>query len=403
MLRTDKSYFVLLAGLLGAIGILDTAILNPTVAAYAKALGADEVLASLTAGMYSIVAIPASLAMGLMIDVIGRKRALVMGLGLTALWIYGYSIATTPFHLLGFRVAHAISGSLVFPATIAMVVDTTKVRVGRGIGTYWTVVGVALAIGSFIPAAMVPTLGFRPVFLLVVGISLVGMIVAVALPETAKERFRPRASLGIVASSMRWLSVAYLSYFSLYFAFGVIVGSLSIALVLLGFSEEVASAAVGIYIGLAITISLPLFYGVGRMLHRVGTVKVLGLGLGLTALSQLVLMISLLPPYAYVSAGLLGVAIAFVFVASTSLAAMPKARGASVGLHQTANITGVAVGAPVSGLLLKYLGLLAPFVAAMAVQAIVLTIVVFSSQVMRSADEKGLRPQQETRRTAAEE
>ncbi len=386
MLRTDKSYFVLLAGLLGAVGILDTAILNPTVAAYAKALGADEVLASLTAGMYSIVAIPASLAMGLLIDVIGRKRALIMGLGLTALWIYGYSIAVTPYHLLGFRVAHSISGSLVFPATIAMVVDTTKGRVGRGIGTYWAVVGSALAIGSFISAAMVQTVGFRPVFLLVVGISFVGMLVAVALPETARERFRPRTSLGIVASSMRWLSVAYLSIFSLYFAFGVIIGSLSLALILEGASPEEAAGGVGIYIGVATTVSLPLFYTVGRVIHRVGTVRVLGGGIMSAAVSQFILMVSLNPPYTYVSSVALGISIALIFVASTAVAAVPEARGASIGLHQTANIAGVAIAAPLSGFLLKYFGGIAPFTVALIVQGLTLAYIAASKEVTKQVE-----------------
>ncbi len=382
---------------------MDTAVLNTTIAAYALELGADEVAASFTAGLYAIVAIPASLVMGLTIDIIGRKRALAIGLGLTALWIYGYAASTSLLHLMAFRVTHAISGSLVFPASIAMVADTAKRGLGRGVGSYWVPVGVALALGSYVSAVLVEPIGFRSLYLLVASISLGGMVVALTLPETGKERMMPRRSLGIIASSIRWLSVAYVSYFSLYFAFGVIVGSLSIALVLLGFSEPAAAASVGVYIGLAITISLPLFYAVGRMLHRVGSVRILGTGLGLTALSQVLLMISPLPPYAYVSASLLGVAIAFVFVASTSLAAMPKARGASVGLHQTANITGVAVGAPVSGVLLKYFGLLAPFAAAVAVQAIVLVIVASSSQVTRFAERKGLRPQQETPPTAAEE
>lgn len=386
ILRTDRSYFVVLVGLLGAIGILDTAILNPTIAAYAKVLGADVVLASFIAGLYSIVAIPASLVMGLTIDVIGRKRALIVGLGLTALWIYGYSEATIPLHLLIFRVTHSISGSLVFPASIAIIIDTTRRSLGRGIGVYWAVVGSALAIGSSISAVLVQSLGFRSLFLFVVGISIVGMVIAFALPETAPERIMPRVSLRVIASSIRWLSIAYVSIFSLYFAFGAIVGSLSLAIMLNGASPEEAASTVGIYIAIATMTSLPVFYIVGRVIHRVGPVRILALGIATTAVSQLLLTISLRPLYAHSSSVILGFSIASVFVASTAIAALPKARGASIGLHQTANIAGVAVAAPISGLLLKHLGGSAPFAVALAVQMLTLVVIIASRRVTRSAE-----------------
>lgn len=389
-MRTDKGYFILLMGVLGAFGIIDTAILNPTIAAFALSLGADQFLASFTAGLYALVAIPASILMGLAIDTIGRKRALVAGLGLTALWIYGYSVAAVPAHLLLFRVAHSLSGSLVFPASIAMVADAARREMSRGFGVYWMVIGVALAIGSFVSATLVPALGFRSLFILVAAISLGGMVVALTLPETAPERLTPRASVGVIRSSIRWLSVSYLSIFALYFAFGAIVGSLSLALILNGQSPEVASSNVGVYIGLATVVSLPVFYLAGRLVQRRGSSTILLTGILLTALSQLLLVFSLGFPYNYVSSGLLGVAIAFVFVASTTLAALPRARGASVGLHQTANIAGVAVGAPVSGLLLQQFGLTAPFAAAIVVQLVALVAISAAREVTRTAEAQAL-------------
>ncbi len=390
MLRTDRTYFVLLVGFLGAMGILDTAMLNPAIAAYASSLGADEFLSSFIAGLYSMVAIPASVVMGLTIDYVGRKRALTVGLGLTALWIYGYAMATVPVHLIMFRAAHAISGSLVFPASIAMIVDKAKGSIGRGIGRgiglYWVVVGSALAIGSFLSAMLVVSLGVRSMFLLVAGVSLAGAVIALTLPETAGPRMMPRASLGNVASSMRWLSVAYLSIFSLYVAFGVIVGSFSLVLMLEGMSQEEAINRVGIYIALATVISLPIFYAAGRLVGKVGPIRILTLGIMFAAMSQLLLMVSLRPPYTYISSATLGLAIAFVFVASTAVAALPEARGASVGFHQTANIAGVALAAPLSGLLLKHVGILAPFTMAVAVQMVTLVIIMAAREATRPAE-----------------
>ncbi len=390
MVRTDKGYFVLLVGVLGAVGILDTAIGNPTMAAFADFLGADAFLASFIAGLYSLVAIPASIAMGISIDVIGRRRALVIGLGLTSIVMYGYSVAQTPLHLILFRSAHGVSGSLIFPASIAMVADAAKRGLGRNVGIYWLIVVVALALGSLSVRVLVETLGFRSLYLLVAGISLVGAAVALILPETSSGRMMPRASLGVIRSSIRWLSVAYVSYFSLYFALGAIIGSLSLVLIVLGASPESAAAAVGLYIFLAILVSLPLFHIFGRLIHRLGSFRLLTTGLLVTATSQLLLVLSPEPPYSFASSALLGVALASVFVASTTLAAMPHAKGSSMGFHQTANIAGVAVGAPLSGLLLGTFGIGAPFAAAILVQALTLAVVVSARETTRLAERQVL-------------
>ncbi len=386
MLRTDKAYFVPLIAVLGAVGIIDTAILNPTISAFAASLGADEILASLIAGLYSIVAIPASIIMGLTVDAIGRRRALIAGLGFTALWIYGYSIAATPLDLVIFRTTHAISGSLVFPASIAMIVDASRRKMGQSIGLYWIVIGSVIALGSGLSAVLVSSLGFRWMFVLVALVSLGGFGIALAVPETARRGMTPRRSVRVIVSSIKWLYVSYLSIFSLYFAFGAVVGSLALVLILSGAAEQTAAASVGIYIFLATLVSLPLFYLAGRFLDRVGPVRMLGLGIASAGVSQAMLLISLSSLLLIVSAVALGVGIALVFVASTAVAALPRARGASIGLHQTANIAGVAVGAPLSGIFLHYYGALGPFTVAAAVQVVALAILFASRKSTRQAD-----------------
>ncbi|MEE9591999.1 MAG: MFS transporter [Thermoplasmata archaeon] len=388
MVRTDRTFFILLVGLLGAIGIIDTAILNPTIAAYAKSLGATEFFASFIAGLYAIIAIPASLAMGLTIDAIGRRRALVVGLGLTAVFVFGYALAATPTQLMVFRITHAISGSLVFPASIAMIVDAARQKkVGRSLGLYWVVIASVIFIGSALSGTLVPVLGFEPLFIVVAAISLIGMFIALTVPETAKRRVMPRASMSVIASAIRWLSVAYLSMFSLYFAFGVIVGSLALIIALMGVPLEQAAGTVGLYIALATAVSIPAFPLVARLLERVGTVPTLAGGIGLAAVSQVLLVISLGLPSLILSAIFLGGGIALVFVTSTAVAALPEARGASIGLHQTANIAGVAVGAPISGLVLQVWGTLAPFTLAVLVQVATLGLILTSRKAVQPADQ----------------
>jgi len=77
-LSLGKRSLLPLATLMGFIGVADTAFMLPVISAYAKFLGADEALAGLIAGLYSIVAIPASLMMGVSVDILGRRRALLL-------------------------------------------------------------------------------------------------------------------------------------------------------------------------------------------------------------------------------------------------------------------------------------------------------------------------------------
>ena len=392
MIRTDRSYFVLVIGLLGAIGVIDTAILNPTISAYAVTLGASESLAGFIAGLYSIVAIPASLAMGLAIDAIGRRLALVVGLGLTALWIFGYAVAATPVQLMLLRIAHSLSGALVFPASIALILDAARRRIGRSIGMYWLVVGSVIAIGSAISATLVTGLGFRPLFRMVAVVSAVGMLVALVVPDASPRRMTPRASLRVIISSFRWLSVAYLSMFALYFAFGMIVGALSLVIIQGGASAEEAARSTALYVALATVVSLPGFPVVGRLVERVGNARLLGGGIVLTVAAMALLLVSLDTGVLIGSAVLLGGAIALVFVASTAVASVPEARGASIGLHQTSNIAGVAVGAPVSALVLELLGPTAPFLLAVLIQLAALAVIVAGRKAIRPADQKLMEP-----------
>ncbi len=61
-----------------------------------------------------------------------------------------------------------------------------------------------------------------------------------------------------------------------------------------------------------------------------------------------------------------------------------------MGFHQTANIAGVAVGAPLSGLLLGTFGIGAPFAAAILVQALTLAVVVSARETTRLAERQVL-------------
>lgn len=175
----------------GFAGLMDTAFLLGVIAAYAKYLGADEDLAGFIAGLYSMVAIPASILAGFIVDRMGRRKSLLAGLAWDAASMTAYSYASTPMELALVRGLHALGGSLVYPALFAMIGDIAgRGRRGSYSGSYLAVVGFAVAVGSALGGKVTEAYGFTAAFRLVALILLAGLLASLTIPETARPKPR---------------------------------------------------------------------------------------------------------------------------------------------------------------------------------------------------------------------
>ncbi len=345
----------------GFAGLMDTAFLLGVIAAYAKYLGADEDLAGFIAGLYSMVAIPASVLAGFIVDRIGRRRSLLAGLAWDAASMTAYSYTSTPTELALVRGLHALGGSLVYPALFAMIGDIAgRGRRGSYSGSYLAVVGLAVAVGSALGGRVTEAYGFTAAFRLVALILLAGLLAALVLPETARPRRvgaeagsalleRPAAGVG------RYILAAAVVIAVLYAGFGLIVGGLANALLAVGLAatEEEAAGLTGMTIGFMTAASLPFFILAGRAADR-------GLGAPVLIASSLAAATGSailagagghgeLALFSLLWAPFLGVSMTM----STYLAvSVPSTyRGRSVAIQQVSNILGVAVGAPAGGVL----------------------------------------------------
>jgi len=261
------------------------------------------------------------------------------------------------------RVVHAIGGSMLFPSGISLVARYSRdEKIAPGISLFLIFIAISVAAGAVTSATIVTLFGFRLVFLLLAGIILLGGVLTLLLPSflDIPEVSRRSINIGLVKVFGNRVVASVAMIFSLYIAFGFIVGGYPTLLVdLLGLPEERVSGLMGMYMGVATLVSIPVMFLTGRILSSGRERLVAMLGGSLLVASTYILMASPEPQGLFTSSLILGGAIGFLMVGSTYLAVTvdDSIRGVTTGIQQTFNILGIAIGAPVSGLLADVLGL----------------------------------------------
>lgn len=352
---------VIILGLIGFIAIIDTSFMMGIIASYARKLGADEAQSGLIAALYSIVAIPASVIAGVMVDRLGRKKMLALGLAGDTLFVFLYSVASTPLQLAAYRILHALGGSLVYPASLSLVASSVKeTQLGRAVSYFLLMVAISVAIGSFTGGVIVETRGFEQAFRILSILLLIGFILALAaVPDenVGVKRARPASYKESLRKGSRNIIAGSLAIFTLYLSFGFIISGVPQLLeIASGYTHEEAAGATGKFIGISSGFSIIFFLTVGWLLDKSKHTILALLAFISLAASMTLLYLYLLENMFLATALLLGFAIASLMTISTwiMLKVGESVRGISMGIQQTVNIIGTALGASLAGILLKY-------------------------------------------------
>ena len=131
------------------LSVVDNTIVNVAIPTLNHDLGASTTQLQWIVDAYTLVFSALLLAMGHFGDRFGRKRALQLGLGLFAVTSGLAALATTSGQLIGARALMGIGAALIFPATLAILVNvfTEPKERAAAIGIWTAMVGVAVAIG----------------------------------------------------------------------------------------------------------------------------------------------------------------------------------------------------------------------------------------------------------------
>lgn len=203
--RPARSPWAILAVLCTSVFIIvvDGTIVNVALPTFVRELGATTSQLQWIVDAYVLVFAGLLMAAGSVGDRFGRKGVLQIGLALFGLTSLMASLAGSAGSLIAWRAAMGIGGALIFPATLALLVNVFTEAKQRAIAiSVWAATsGLAVALGPVSGGLLLRHFAWGSVFLVnlpivVIAMVLVGWIVPTSR-DTTVHRFDP---LGIVLS-----------------------------------------------------------------------------------------------------------------------------------------------------------------------------------------------------------
>ena len=382
------------------IGFFDTTLVVPVMRSYADELGAGVGIAGLIIGLYSIVNTPANILFGRLVDRIGHRVPLILGLAGDALGMFFYTLCRSPVHLALARVFHGITGAVAGPATMSAIAGySAREREGRAMGIYGMSIAAANLIGFAIGGMMASRVGFRALFYLGAGLLAAGSGLSFLLPSTPRSVRDSAGSQDGGFSRLRGLFrrrglvVAYAAIFAQYFSFGGVITLLPDYIEPLGMDTFHFSMMLTAFSALFIIVQFPggtLSDRKGRRLPTIG-----GLVLGIASL--------LLVPWQSTFAMLLlvmalyGVGYGLLFPSISALVADnsgPDERGVATGVFHALLTAGVAIGAPVMGGAGEIMGVRS----ALLLSPVMMTVALALAMAWHTGESSFLAPKEESPR-----
>ena len=350
--------------LMGGLAIFSSTMSkNPALPLFIHSLGVDEGTLGFIAAASTVVGIVASLPAGLLSDLWGRRRVILLSMAVFATAPFLYLPVRAPWHLVLVRVYHGLATAMLGPVALAAVADTFREGRGERMGWYSS----ATMVGRF----LAPTAGgllifgedFRWVYLGCGAAGLLALLAALQLPRM-NQTAQPEAPGARWATMRRELHLILTNRALLltsgveaaqYFAFGAVETFLPLYLKGLGWEPSIIGPLFTAQV-LVTAVTKPLM---GRISDRRGRrwPIVLGLLIGAATMAAMP-WIRAWVPMAVLTA-LFGLGVAAVTASTSALVSdlsRAAAYGASLGALSSVMDVGHSTGPMVTGLLVAAWG-----------------------------------------------
>jgi len=186
------------------LAVVDNTIVNVAIPTLNRDLGASTTQLQWIVDAYTLVFSALLLTMGHFGDRFGRRRALQLGLLLFAITSGLAAFATTSGQLIGARALMGIGAALIFPATLAILVNvfTDPKERAAAIGIWTAMVGVAVAIGPITGGLLLEHFWWGSIFMVNIPVAIIAIALgAFLLPESRDTGVGPFDVRGLVLSA----------------------------------------------------------------------------------------------------------------------------------------------------------------------------------------------------------
>ena len=353
--------------LIGGLAIFSSTMSkNPALPLFIHSMGVDEGTLGFIAAASTVVGIVASLPAGLLSDLWGRRRVILLSMAVFATAPFLYLLVRAPWHLVLVRVYHGLATAILGPVALAAVADTFRKGRGERMGWYSS----ATMVGRF----LAPTAGgllilgesgedFRWVYLGCGVAGLLALLAALRLdrlgqatqPEPPGARWATmRRELRLILTNRGLLLISGVEA-TQYFAFGAVETFLPLYLKRLGWEPRVIGPLFTAQV-LATAATKPLM---GRLSDRWGRrwPIVAGLLVGAGAMAAMPWIRAWWPMAALTA--LFGLGVAAVTGSTSALVSdlsRATAYGASLGVLSSVMDVGHSTGPMAAGLLVAAWG-----------------------------------------------
>ena len=339
---------------------------SPTLTLFATSLGASDLEIGLIAAASTIPGIIASLPFGILSDVYGRRKVILLSAILFGLSPFLYLFVTNPLQLALVRFVHGFATAIFGPVSVALVADLFPTRRGEKMSIFSSATLFGRLMAPFIGGILLTLTNknFQTVYL-VCGVSAIFAFAAAIMihPEkaTTSQRFEHRnigatfrQGFNEVISEHRILAVSVVEA-GQYFAYGAVETFIP------KYGETILKLIdwqIGAVLGLEVTLLMLTKPIMGVLSDRVGRRLpiIIGLVLGASSLALMFLATSFLPLVLVLM--VFGVAMAMVTASTSPLIAdlcKQKSYGSAMGVLDTIMDIGQTLGPITFGLLIPIL------------------------------------------------
>jgi MFS transporter, DHA1 family, multidrug resistance protein len=361
-MRPKVSPFILLC-IMGGLAIFSSTMAkNPALPLFIRSMGVDISTLGFIAAASTVVGIVVSLPAGILSDLIGRRRVILIAAIVFATAPFLYLIISTPWQLVLVRIYHGLATAILGPVAMAVVADTYEKGRGERMAWYSSATMVGRFIAPFVGGILIFGDNFMWVYVADGVAGVLALLTAIRLPlatntsGSAWQTFKQQRSkygqeIAFVFRQPGILATSGIDAIQ-YFAYGCLETFLPVYLnEKLGYSAWEIGLLFTIQI-LAATFTKPIM---GRLSDRYGRVRMISAGLVLGGIATATIILSSNYYVIGVVIAVFGLGLATVTASTSALVAdlsRAKSRGGALGILSSIMDIGQSIGPMVAGALI---------------------------------------------------